>query len=60
MAVVAILQQLALYQIYDAMMMMFVVTPSLESIEHKLNSKSNKFPKLYKVPTLEAININKP
>jgi hypothetical protein len=60
MAVVAILQQLALYQIYDAMMMMFVVTPSLESIEHKLNSKSIKFPKLHKVPTLEAININKP
>jgi hypothetical protein len=42
------------------MMMMFVVTPSLESIEHKLNSKSIKFPKLHKVPTLEAININKP
>jgi hypothetical protein len=60
MAVVAILQQLALYQIYSAMMMMFVVTPSLESIEHKLNSKSIKFPKLHKVPTLEAININKP
>jgi hypothetical protein len=60
MAVVAILQQLALYQIYDAVMMMFVVTPSLESIEHKLNSKSIKFPKLHKVPTLEAININKP
>jgi uncharacterized membrane protein len=60
MAVVAILQQLALYQIYGAMMMMFVVTPSLESIEHKLNSKSIKFPKLHKVPTLEAININKP
>jgi hypothetical protein len=60
MAVVAILQQLALYQIYDAMMMMFVVTPSLESIEHRLNSKSIKFPKLHKVPTLEAININKP
>jgi hypothetical protein len=55
MAVVAILQQLALYQIYGAMMMMFVVTPSLESIEHKLNSKSIKFPKLHKVPTLEAI-----
>jgi hypothetical protein len=54
MAVVAIL-----YQIYGAMMMMFVVTPSLESIEHKLNSKSIKFPKLHKVPTLEAININK-
>jgi hypothetical protein len=60
MAVVAILQQLALYRIYDAMMMMFVVTPSLESIEHKLNSKSIKFPKLHKVPTLETININKP
>jgi hypothetical protein len=60
MAVVAILQQLALYQIYGAMMMMFIVTPSLESIEHKLNSKSNKFPKFHKVPTLEAININKP
>jgi hypothetical protein len=41
-------------------MMMFVVTPSLESIEHKLNSKSIKFPKLHKVPILEAININKP
>jgi hypothetical protein len=49
-----------LYQIYGAMMMMFVVTPSLESIEHKLNSKSIKFPKLHKVPTLETININKP
>jgi hypothetical protein len=60
MAVVAILQQLALYQLYSAMMMMFVVKPSLESIEHKLNSKSIKFPKLHKVPTLEAININKP
>jgi hypothetical protein len=60
MAVVAILQQLALYQIYGTMMMMFVVLPSLESIEHKLNSKSIKFPKLHKVPTLEAININKP
>jgi hypothetical protein len=60
MAVVAILQQLALYQLYDAMMMMFVVTPSLESIEHKLNSKSIKFPKLHKDPTLEGININKP
>jgi hypothetical protein len=42
------------------MMMMFVVTPSLDSIEHKLNSKSIKFSKLHKVPTLEAININKP
>jgi hypothetical protein len=42
------------------MMMMFVVTPSLNSIEHKFNSKSIKFPKLHKVPTLEAININKP
>jgi hypothetical protein len=41
-------------------MMMFVVTPSLDSIEHKFNSKSIKFPKLQKVPTLEAININKP
>jgi hypothetical protein len=40
-------------------MMMFVVIPSLDSIEHKLNSKSIKFPKLHKVPTLEAININK-
>jgi hypothetical protein len=60
MAVVAILQQLALHQIYGAMMMIFVVTPSLESIEQKLNSKSIKFPKLHKVPTLEAININKP
>jgi hypothetical protein len=54
MAVVAILQQLALYQIYSAMMMMFVVIPSLESIEHKLNSKSIKFPKLHNFPTLEA------
>jgi hypothetical protein len=35
--------------------MMLVVTPSLDSIEHKLNSKSIKFPKLHKVPTLEAI-----
>jgi hypothetical protein len=42
------------------MMMMFVGTPSLDSIEHKFNSKSIKFPKLHKVPTLEAININKP
>jgi hypothetical protein len=42
------------------MMMMFVVTPSLDSIEHKFNSKSIKFPKFHKVPTLEAININKP
>jgi hypothetical protein len=42
------------------MMMMLVVTPSLDSIEHKLNSKLIKFPKLHKVPTLEAININKP
>jgi hypothetical protein len=40
--------------------MMFVVTPSLDSIEYKFNSKSIKFPKLHKVPTLEAININKP
>jgi hypothetical protein len=39
---------------------MFVVTPSLDSIEHKFNSKSIKFPKLHKVPILEAININKP
>jgi hypothetical protein len=60
MAVVAILQQLALHQLYGAMMMMFVVTPSLDSIEHKLNSKSIKFPKLHKVAILEAININKP
>jgi hypothetical protein len=60
MAVVAILQQLALHQQYGAMTMMFVVTPKLDSIEHKLNSKSIKFPKLHKVPTLEAININKP
>jgi hypothetical protein len=60
MAVVAILQQLALHQLSGAMMMMFVVTPSLDSIEHKFNSKSIKFPKLHKVPTLEAININKP
>jgi hypothetical protein len=57
MAVVAILQQLALYQIFGAMMMMFVVTTSLDSLEHKLNSTSIKFPKLYKVPTLEAINM---
>jgi hypothetical protein len=42
------------------MMMMFVVIPSLHSIEHKFNSKSIKFPKLHKVRTLEAININKP
>jgi hypothetical protein len=42
------------------MMMMFVVTPSLDSIEYKLNSKSMKSPKLHKAPTLEAININKP
>jgi hypothetical protein len=42
------------------MMMMFVVISSLDSIEHKFNSKSIKFPKLHKVPTLEAININKP
>jgi hypothetical protein len=42
------------------MMMMFVVTPSLDSIEHKFNYKSIKFPKLHKVPTLGAININKP
>jgi hypothetical protein len=41
-------------------MILFVVTPSLDSIEHKFNSKSIKFPKLHKVPTLEAININKP
>jgi hypothetical protein len=41
-------------------MMMFVVTPSLDSIEHKFNFKSIKIPKLHKVPTLEAININKP
>jgi hypothetical protein len=60
MAVIAILQQLALHQLYGAMMMMLIVTPSLDSIEHKLNSKSIKFPKLHKVPTLEAININKP
>jgi hypothetical protein len=60
MAVVAILQQLALHQVWGARMMMFVVTPSLDSIEHKFNSKSIKFPKLHKVPTLEAININKP
>jgi hypothetical protein len=60
MGVVAILQQLALHQHYGAMTMMFVVTPRIESIEHLLNSKSIKFPKLYKVITLEAININKP
>jgi hypothetical protein len=36
------------------------VTPLLDSIEHKFNSKSIKFPKVHKVPTLEAININKP
>jgi hypothetical protein len=53
MAVIAILQQLALHQLYGAMMM-FVVTPSLDSIEHKLNSKSIKFPKLHKVPTLST------
>jgi hypothetical protein len=41
-------------------MMMFVATPSLDSIEYKFNSKSIKFPKLHKVPTLKAININKP
>jgi hypothetical protein len=41
------------------MMMMLVVTPSLDSIEHKLNSKSIKFPKLHKVQTLGAININR-
>jgi hypothetical protein len=41
-------------------MMMLVVTPSLDSIEYKFNSKSIKFSKLHKVPTLEAININKP
>jgi hypothetical protein len=40
MAVAAILQQLALHQLYGAKMMMFVVTPSLDSIEHKFNSKS--------------------
>jgi hypothetical protein len=39
---------------------MFVVTPSLDSIEYKFNSKSIKFPKLHKVPILETININKP
>jgi hypothetical protein len=60
MAVVAILQQLALHQHSGAMMMMFAVTPKLDSIEHELNSKSIKFPKLYKIITLEAININKP
>jgi hypothetical protein len=60
MAVVAILQQLALHQLSGAMMMMFLVPPSLDSIEHKFNSKSIKFPKLHKVPTVEAININKP
>jgi hypothetical protein len=37
---VAILQQLALYQHYGAMTMMFVVTLKLDSIEHELNSKS--------------------
>jgi hypothetical protein len=40
--------------------MMFVVTPKLDSIEHELNSESIKFPKLYNIITLEAININKP
>jgi hypothetical protein len=60
MAVVAILQQLTLHQHYGAMTMMFLVIPRLDSIEHELNSKSIKFPKLYKVITLEAININKP
>jgi hypothetical protein len=54
------LQQLALHQLSGAMMMMFLVPPSLDSIEHKFNSKSIKFPKLHKVPTVEAININKP
>jgi hypothetical protein len=54
------LQQLALHQHYGAMMIMFVVTPKLVSIEHELNSKSIKFPKLYNIITLEAININKP
>jgi hypothetical protein len=33
MAVVAILQQLALHQLYGAMMMLLVVTPSLDSID---------------------------
>jgi hypothetical protein len=37
------------------MMMMFVVTPSLDSMEHKFNSKSIKFPKLHKAPTLEPL-----
>ena len=60
MAVIAILQQLALHQHHGGIMMMFVVPPKLDSIEHKLNFKSIKFPKLYKVITLEAININKP
>jgi hypothetical protein len=60
MVVVAILQQLALHQHYGAMTMMFVVTLGLDSIEHELNSKSIKFPNLYKAITLEAININKP
>jgi hypothetical protein len=59
-AIVAILQQLALHQHYGAMTIMFVVTPKLDSIEHKLNSKSIKFPKRYNIITLEAININKP
>jgi hypothetical protein len=49
MAIVAILQQLALHQHYGAMTMMFVVTPKLDSIEHELNSKSIKFPKLYNI-----------
>jgi hypothetical protein len=60
MAVVGILQQLALHQHYGAMTMMLVVTPKLDSIEHELNSKSIKFPKLNNIITLEAININKP
>ena len=60
MAVVAILQQLALHQYCGAMTIMFVVTPKLDSIEHELNSKPIKFPKFYNIITLEAININKP
>jgi hypothetical protein len=39
---------------------LYYIIASLDSIEHKFNSKSIKFPKLHKVPTLEAININKP
>jgi hypothetical protein len=36
---------------------LYYIIASLDSIEHKFNSKSIK---LHKVPILEAININKP